>query len=640
MTRVGRILLALLCASGPLPVHAQDRTEDNAVTQAEDAFGFSTGRESIGIYSANNARGFSPSNAGNVRIEGLYFDPAFALPSIVNDSTSIKVGLSAQGYPFAAPSGIVDQVLRRPEARPGASILVNGDQFGSYGIEIDGSLPVNKQLSIGYGLTANRVAFPDGTDNLNHGQGLIVRWRPVPGVEILPFWTLNNDYNDEAGPFYVPAGKYLPPVPPRHRFDGPQWADFRYTGANSGMLASYAPSKDWLVRAGAFRSVNDQKTAFTNLLLGVQPDGTASSRLIIADPRAKNVSLSGELRLTHSIVDGPRLHVIHLSVRTRDARREYDGSDEADLGPTRIGTAVTASKPAFVFTSLSRNRVGQTTIGLAYDGRWKDVGEIGFGISRANYRKTTTIPGLAPIVTRSKPWLYNGTAAVYVSKAITLYAGYARGLEESGVAPPNAANRNAPLDAVLTEQKDAGLRWNVTGNVKLIAGVFDLSKPYFGFDAARTYRQIGTTRSRGAEFSISGNVTGRLNLVAGGFVLDAKVKRDPTALGNIGPRPVGLPGHLLNINLNWRTPFDGLSLDGQLFERPAVPSTTDNLVSLPPRANLNLGGRYRFKLADKNATLRLQINNVFDNRAFNIAGPGVYGANAGRFLTGYLAIDV
>ena len=640
MTRIHRISLALLCVAAAWPAAAQDRTEDNAVTQAEDAFGFSTGRESIGIYSAGNTRGFSPSAAGNVRIEGLYFDPAFGLSSIVNDSTSIKVGLSAQGYPFAAPSGIVDQILRRPEAKAGASILLNGDQFGSYGIEIDGSLPLSRQVSVGYGVTANRVAYSDGTDNFNHGQGLIVRWRPAPGVEILPFWTLNNDYDDEAGPFYVPAGKFLPPTPPRHRFDGPQWADFRYAAANSGVLASYAPSKDWLVRVGAFRSVDDEKTAFTNLLLGLQPDGTASSRLIIADPRAKNVSLSGELRLTHSIVDGPRLHVIHLSIRERDARREYDGSDEADLGPTRIGVTVTAPKPAFVFTALSRNRVEQTTLGLAYDGRWKDVGEISFGLSRANYRKTTTIPGLAPIVTRSTPWLYNGTAAAYVSKAITLYAGYARGLEESGVAPPNAANRNAPLDAVLTEQKDAGLRWNVTGNVKLIAGVFDLSKPYFGFDAARAYRQIGTTRSRGAEFSVSGNVTKRLNVVAGGFFLDARVERDPTALGNIGKRPVGLPGHVINVNLNWRTPFERLSLDTQVFERPRVPSTTDNLVSLPARVNVNLGGRYRFKLSGKDATFRFQVNNVFDTKSFNIAGPGIYQFNSRRFLTGYLAIDV
>lgn len=640
MGQLGWATATLLFAGVASPAVAQDRTDDNAVTQAEDGFGFSVGRETIGIYTSGNTRGFSPTAAGNVRIDGLYFDPAITLSSIITDSTSIKVGLSAQGYPFTAPSGIVDQLLRRPRDKAGASIVLNADSYGSYGLEVDGSVPAGKRLSIGYGLTAGRTAFPDGTDNFNHGQGLILRWRPAPGVEIMPFWTLANDYNDEAGPFYVPAGKYLPPVPPAHRFDGPQWADFRYIGTNQGVLASYAPSKTWLLRAGAFRSVFDQRSSYANLLVDLQPDGSAD-RLIIADPRAKNVSLSGEVRLTHSIVDGPRLHVVHLSLRERDARHQFGGSDAVDLGPTRIGIEEDSPKPAFAFGPVSRDRTRQATLGIAYDGRWRDIGEIGFGLSRADYRKTTWLPGVAPIVSRSHPWLYNGTAAAYLSKSISLYAGYARGLEESGVAPPNAANRNQPLNAILTDQKDAGIRWTVTGNVKVIAGVFDLRKPYFGFDAANRYTQVGTTRSRGAEFSVSGNLTRTLNIVAGGYFLRPRVERNPGASGTIGNRPVGLPGHLVNLNLNWKTPIlDGLSLDTTLLHRGTVAATTDNLVALPPRAQLNLGGRYRFKLVDRDATFRVQIANLFDNRGFNSAGPGIYAATSGRYVTGYLAVDV
>jgi iron complex outermembrane receptor protein len=633
-------LPTLLFASIALPAAAQDRTDDNAVTQAEDGFGFSVGRESIGIYTSGNARGFSPTAAGNVRIDGLYFDPAIALSSLLNDTTSIKVGLSAQGYPFTAPSGIVDQLLRRPGDKAAASMVLNADSYSSYGLEIDGSLPVSKTLSVGYGLAAGRTAFPDGTDNFNHGQGLIVRWRPAPGVEIMPFWMLANDYNDEAGPFYVPGGKFLPPLPPAHRFDGPEWADFRYTGTNQGVLASYAPGKNWLLRVGAFRSVFDQKTSYANLLVDLQPDGSAD-RLIIADPRAKNVSLSGEARLTHSIADGPRLHLLYVSLRERDARHQFDGSDAVDLGPTRIGVAEDSPKPSFAFGPLSRDRIRQTTYGIAYDGRWKDVGEISVGVSRADYRKTTMLPGIATIVSRSSPWLYNGTAAAYLSKALTLYAGYARGLEESGVAPPNAANRNQPLNAILTEQKDAGIRWTVAGNLKVIAGLFDLRKPYFGFDAASRYTQVGTTRSQGAELSVSGSLTKTLTVAAGGYFLRPRVTRDPTALGTIGPRPVGLPGHLVNVNFNWKTPIlDGLSLDTTLIHRGKAPSTTDNLVSLPARAQINLGGRYRFKLVDRDATLRVQVSNLFDDRGFNTAGPGIYAATAGRYVTGYLAIDV
>jgi iron complex outermembrane receptor protein len=619
---------------------AQARASDNALTQAEDAFGFSIGRESLGIYSAGNARGFSPTAAGNVRIDGLYFDPAFGLTSAIVGSTSIKVGLSAQGYPFAAPSGIVDQKLRRPDDKKGASIIANGDSYGSGGLEVSGSLPLSETLALGYGLTGNHVEFPDGTDNWNHSQSLLLRWRPAAGVEVVPFWALSNDYDDEAGTFYVPAGRFLPPQPRMDRFEGPSWSNYRYSATNHGVVASVAPAKDWLVRLGAFRSVNDQKTSFTNLLAQEQPDGSGE-RILIADPRSKNVSLSGELRVTHSIAEGPRLHVVHVSVRQRDARREFGGSEVIDLGPGRLGERVNVPKPEFQFGELSRHHVRQTTYGAAYNGRWKDVGEIGFGLSRASYRKDTDLADAAPVVARSSPWLYYATAAANVTRGLTVYGGYSRGLEESGTAPPNAANRNEPLPTILTEQKDAGLRLQLSKDIRAVGGVFDLSKPYFGFDPANRFAQVGTTRSRGAEFSISGRLSPRVDLVAGGVLLRPRVVRDPGVPGAIGPRPVGLPGHQVNLNVNWRTPWkEGLQLDLALLHRGSSPATTDNLVYLPPRPRADIGGRYRFKLAKRDATMRLQVINIFDKRSFNTVGAGIYAPGARRFVTGYLAVDL
>src|SRR5437764_14376544 len=154
-------IAAAAVAVVPSALLAQSRSDENAVTQAEDAFGFSVGRESLGIYNAGNARGFSPVAAGNLRIDGLYFDQAWGLSSTLLDSTSIKVGLSAQGYPFAAPSGIVDQSLRHPGDKAGASVVGNWDSWGTYGLEVDGSLPVGRQLSIGYGFNGTHLSFPD-----------------------------------------------------------------------------------------------------------------------------------------------------------------------------------------------------------------------------------------------------------------------------------------------------------------------------------------------------------------------------------------------------------------------------------------------------------------------------------------------
>lgn len=634
------MLLVTALAGGSGAALAQSHTNDNAVTQAEDAFGFSIGRESLGIYTSSDVRGFSPSAAGNLRIDGLYFDEAYPLQSTILGSSSIKVGLTAQGYPFAAPSGIVDKSLRLPGDQAGASIVTNFDSFGTIGTEVDGSLPVSHSLGIAYGIAGSHGERPDGTSNWFHTESLLARWRPTSGIEIIPFWAMDNDYGDEASTYYIPAGPFLPKLPTAARNDGPDWADNRYTGTNWGLLASARLARNTVLRFGGFRSVNDVERGFTALLNDEQPDGSGD-RILIADPPAKSAATSGELRLTHSISDGPRLHVLHFSVRRRDENSEFGGSDVLDLGPGQIGTKVTAPRPpSFDFTEVSRDRVEQTTAGFAYDGRWKNVGEISFGISKAFFRKETAIPDVPPAVTRSTPLLYNATAAAELSPTVALYAGYSKGLEGNGVAPPNAANRNEPLPAIVTEQKDGGARIQLTHSIKAVAGLFDLSRPYFGSDTQQVYRQVGTVRSRGAEFSLSGNVTPRLSLVAGGTILKPRVTADETA-ANVGSKPVGLPNHYFIANANWKASFlPGLELDIAVLHRGRMAATTDNLVFIPPRARVDLGTHYRFRIAGRSATLRLQLFNLFDNPGYGRVGAGIYGQLPGRYVQGYLALDL
>ncbi|MBT7451194.1 MAG: TonB-dependent receptor, partial [Rhodospirillaceae bacterium] len=91
-------LVALLTAG---PVKAQ-RAGENAVAEADDAFGTVVGSEEIGLYSSSSARGFSPSQAGNLRINGMFFDQATAPNLRIRRGSTIHVGISAQGYPLPA----------------------------------------------------------------------------------------------------------------------------------------------------------------------------------------------------------------------------------------------------------------------------------------------------------------------------------------------------------------------------------------------------------------------------------------------------------------------------------------------------------------------------------------------------------
>ena len=266
-------------------MHAQSRSGDNVVTQAEDGFGFSTGRKSIGIYSSGNARGFSPTEAGNVRIDGLYFDPAEGLPDALVSSTSIRVGLSAQGYPFAAPSGIVDQLLRKPSAKRGGSLIVNFDDLGGGGVELDGSMPLTHRLNIGYGLTGNRVQYADGTHAWTNGQSLIADWR-TRSVEVIPFVSVFNDYRDLASTNYLPTGPFLPKFGAARRYEGPDWSAIRYTGTNAGLLSSLTLGKTWRLRLGLFRSTANRKRGFTNIFDDRPTARANASRLPIRRPGA------------------------------------------------------------------------------------------------------------------------------------------------------------------------------------------------------------------------------------------------------------------------------------------------------------------------------------------------------------------
>jgi iron complex outermembrane receptor protein len=623
----------------PTAAHAQSRAGENAVTQAEDAFGFSVGRESLGIYDSDNARGFSPSAAGNLRIDGLYFAPVAGLPGLLVESQSIKVGLSAQGYPFAAPSGIVDMSLRRPDDAPGASVIVSGDTYGTVSGELSGSLPLASGLSLGVGLNGGRTHFADGTRNWYHTETLVGRWRPARGMEIVPFWSAFTDIDDNSSPVYIPAGDFLPPQPRAGHFTGPSWNGINRTHFNSGVLTSIGISDSWLLRAGLFRSVRHLRNGYDYLFDEIQPDGVGHRIMFVAQP-ASNRGTSGELRLTHSLTEGPRLHTLHFSLRGRQSAREYGGEAEVDLGISSIFDDIDPPKPPLEFGEQSHDRVRQWIYGVAYDGRWRGVGELSFGISKTAYRKTSETPDLS-IVSRASPLLYNATLTLLPLKGVAVYGGYSRGFEENGSPPSNAANRNEALPAILTRQIDAGVRVEVTPRLKAVAGVFDLSRPYFGFDQANNYVKIGTTRSRGAEFSLSGNLTPRLTLVAGGVLLSPRVEADPSASGVIGKRPVGIPSHIFSIDANWDAAslVRGLSFDAALSDRGRTPGTTDNVVMLPERAQFDIGTRYRFAIGKTRATARFQVANLFDARGFSVGGPGAYFPIGARSASAYLTVD-
>jgi iron complex outermembrane receptor protein len=644
---VGAFMALPAEAQAPPPAQSSDataatgqRAAENAVRSAADAFGTSIGRETIGLYNSGNVRGFSPTAAGNVRIDSLYFDQVWGLNSRVRRTTNIRVGLSALGIPFPAPTGIVDYGFRTPGDEAALSVLVSANQWGNASFEADGNVPVVPgKVALGLGGAVFRDRYYNGTEASFYQLSGAVRFTPNDSIEITPFWVRSHGV-DQTGPVYVPAGSFLPPPIKRRQFIGPDWASYSGTALNFGALSRFDLADGWTLRGGIFRSLFDDRRSFSNLLVDLQPNGDAN-QLVIADPPIKLASTSGELRLTHSLADGPRRHLLHLSVRARAGDRRFDGSEFINLGPTTINGPVTAPRPQFNFTDQQRDRVRQWTAGVAYEGRWQGIGELSIGIQKTNYSKRIGLPGRDPVTTDAAPILFNVTAAVELTPRLVGYAGYVTGLEESGIAPDNAANRNEALPAIKTSQRDAGLRYAITDDVKLVAGVFDIRKPYFNLNEFNRFTLLGDVVSQGIEASVAGAVTKRLSIVAGAVLLRPRVTGEGVALGRVGPRPVGAVDRRIEFNADWRPPIlDGISLDISASHQSDQTATRDNAVSIPSRTLVDIGGRYAFKLGHNAATLRVAMSNIFDVEGFTLQGAGAYDIVEGRLLSAYLTVDI
>ena len=618
---------------------AAQRVDDNAVTQAADAFGINIDGEDLGLYSPSGVRGFSPTAAGNIRLDGLYFDNAANITSRLVGGYRIFVGGSVLGHPFPAPSGIADFTIRKPDHNV-LSADVDVDSFGGRFTEVDGqwrdALP---HLGIAGGLGLYRYdQWYGGTSHVT-SSALTARWRPDAVIELIPFWSRIDDVGDESVPILLLDGVSPPDAGHAHRFTGQHWAKAHEIASNDGLIAN-AVLGDWRVRAGLFRSVD-------HLPINYQPTITDSgdvdnaARGMIAEKGQSADATSGQIQASRIFHDGPRQHQVMLAAWARDHHRSYGATDSADLAPAPIDDALFVPEPDFHFAAPTRDHVRQLTVGLAYQGSWKNVGELDLGIEKTHYTKAVVTPTGTLPTSRDAPLLFNASVAIQLASTLSLYSGISRGLEESDVAPSIAVNRNEAPPAIHTRQIDAGARWVLNPKMTLIVGVFWIDKPYYGLDDARYFRRLGQIRHQGEEVSLSGRPLDGLSIVGGAVLLDASLSGSEISSGAIGRRPAGSTPLTLIANADYRLPmakawsFDvGLERDG----RRVV--SVDNQVRLPARNLIDLGMRYRFRMLGKPTVLRVQGQNITNNFSWDVVGAGALMVHQPRQIYAKLTTDL
>ncbi|MGE3474506.1 MAG: hypothetical protein AB7H70_01730 [Rhodospirillaceae bacterium] len=625
------------------PAFAQ-RASENVVANAEDAFGSSIGNESIGLYSSTDARGFSPKDAGNMRIEGLYYDQqgSFGFTNQITRSTTMRVGLTAQSYPFPAPTGIADFRLRLPGDKTVKSVSAYYGPYAAYGAQADVESPIVAGKLSGF------LSVAGGQKELDFHSVFyyvdyagLVRFTPADRTEVIAFAQRSNASKGESGPAIFTAGAFLPPLYDRTEIFGPRFDQARHRKQNNyGLIARSLITDAWRLQAGLFHSVNYLENDWQVFYRDVQPNGIGDV-VIRSRPAPLLASTSGELRASGVFTEGERRHTVHFSFRGRMGERLFGADQNASGGRAALGISYEFPKPVFTFGPQSRDDVRHGTAGASYVGLWAGVGEVSAGVQKAFYRREVDYPVRGRVETRTNPWLYNATLAAYATPALTFYAGYTRGLEDSGIAPENAANPGEALNASLTKQIDAGLRYKIGTKATLVLGVFEVKKPYFDRDAVNVFTEVGALSHRGVEISLSGEPVEGLKIVAGSMLLKARVSGFTVNQGLIAEVPPGRTPGTVRFNANYGPKaWNGFSVSGQVTFEDGQFANRLNTLRVKSLTTVDLGARYNFRLSDTLASVRFDVQNLTDEYIWTVNGAsGQFNPSPARRYIMRLAAD-
>jgi len=418
----------LLCFFTASAAHAQ-RAGENVLTSAVDAFGTTLGRDSFGLYDQMQIRGFSPTVAGNIRVLGMNFDQQQMLQRSIRLGSSVRVGIATLGFPFPAPTGVVDFSLRVPVGKEGGSATIGLQERYRFNADFDNEIKLTDSFSMTVAALGEYRNVLDGNKGTLISMGVTGRYKPSADVEIVPFFGTNIKSNDFAQPRWFTTDREEPDQQiDRLTIIGPDWAVESDFGINTGVVAKVRPAENWLVEAALFRSINI-RSDWNSLLVRDIDDNGIGRRIVISDPRQYRASWSTEVRATRTITTGAVQHKLIAAVRGRKVFARIGGSVRTDLGLADLGERINIPRPVQQFGPQTIDKVRQGTVSLGYEGRWLQHAEFAGGVQFSDYQKRIDQPGQPLNTISEKPVLYNGILAVRVAPGFNIYGAYTSGFD-------------------------------------------------------------------------------------------------------------------------------------------------------------------------------------------------------------------
>ena len=627
MKRVTTFVAALAVASSV-------QSQDSAVQSAADAFGERVGTEQAGLYSETQVRGFDLNDSGAYRIDDAYFSRAAALNDPVLAGVGVRVGVNAVRLAYPAPSGVVNYRLRQAgpvnQLRLGAGLR----DFGTRVIQGDGSLRDGNFSFAGGFVWRPELVLSGGNEGRAADVGGVGAWQIAPSQRLRAFATL-YDRRYDGDYAVVPSESAVPPsLKTLHQYS-PSWARSEALSSNFGVLYD-AQLGGFAVDVAAFRSIFDlEGTDYT--LISADGDGRASATTFRNPDRTKS-SDSAEARVRWQFEASELSHLVTTSLRGGRTTTDLTSNLAIPLGTFDLRSEDPPEAQELPWSGTrGTDLVEQVTASAGYGLAWSDRVQLRFDVHRTRYEKD--VLSIAGVRTEgvSETTLYDTSAIVNLTDRTAVFGSWVTGLEESGVAPTSAINRDEVLPPVEAEQFELGVRHAITPRLTLIAALFDVSKPTNGFRADGSFALVGEVRHRGVEASIAGQLDARTSVVLGAVAFEPEVTGQLVDAGVVGSQAAGISQRIVNANIERRL-TDNWSLDASLNYSGERWGDTANTFKTPAVTILNLGLRSRFAMAGRSAELRVLASNLTGVEGYSAARSGILSPIAPRTVRALLTV--
>ncbi len=616
-----------------------------------------------------NIRGIQLDTYSSYRLNGgVSLVNIIAIPSENKERIEALKGANALMFGIASPAGIVNLVTKRATARDISSLALSANAFGQYGghIDLGRRFGDGKQLGLRVNLAAAHLETGvDGGKGHSQFASVAADWEVTKGLSFkLDLERYSRDVIEQSQVQQIrPVNGVIavPQVPDATRLLSGPWAHYRPAIDNLQLRADYALSPAWGLLAEAGRSRGERSRFISRINAYSVDTGEGINNItVVQDQRYINTYAKAELAGRFALAGLGHSLTLGLMSAKRDANTPSVTTvrlAQNIYNPRPLPEPVPPNTPITYAPQTAKNLGLYVYDTLAIGQQWKLLA----GLRRTHYEAANTLtntltnaltnpqpsiqpggPAAAPSVTTTATHKLSPAlgATFQFTPALSVYASFMKGLEETGTAPVGTVNQLNFLPPEEATQKEIGLRAALTPGLLATAAYFDITRANAVTDVKSNVFLIdGTTQFQGLEATLNAEL-GAWALNLGGLLMKAQQRSllDLTINGltpentprfsgsaSLVYRPAALPG--------WSVTA-GASYGGSRFINP------QNQGRIPATTVFSAGLGCAAQILGRKGSLQLNIDNLGNKAYWNSASGGAYGVGMVRNLKLSAKVDL